>query len=424
MTSPALHRVHLGAFYPNDHYYTLWSKAPLGSQVEFVAFRHFAQSAERGLFDFVFLAEANWLQEHRGRVVEHAIMDKPDSLTVLAALAAETTRVGLVATIGTTFSDPYTVARQLETLQALSGHRAGWNVVTSHTTFGVGASTNFRPGRMVAHADRYRAAAAFLEGTWGFWGDHEKPVIVQAGGSDEGRALAAAHADVIFTGRRSLPESREFLTDLAARAATHGRPAPKVLPSTAFVLGDSQADADERAREWAQLEMTPAVARFILEEVWGGDLTDFDVDGPLPGFDPDWKVADAYTRGGVDGERDARTLIARWRDLSEREHLSVRQLFGTVLARRDFVGTPLAVAEQINHWVQSRASDGFVVNPSVVPGVPGQPGGLDEFVDRVVPELQNMGVYPAEYAGESLREHITGGDARHDEPERHDDGDT
>src|SRR5215217_3601299 len=129
MSERARRRVHLGAFYPNDHHHTLWGHPDAGSQIEFEAFRSFTASAERGIFDFVFLAEANWLQEHRGAVVEHAILDKPDSLTTLAALAAETTHIGLVATIGTTFSDPYHVARQFATLSRLSGGRAGWNVV-------------------------------------------------------------------------------------------------------------------------------------------------------------------------------------------------------------------------------------------------------------------------------------------------------
>ena len=406
--------VHLGAFYPNDHHHTLWGHPDAGSQIEFEAFAEFAAAAERGKFDFVFLAEANWLQEHRGAVVEHAILDKPDSLTTLAALAAETDRIGLVATIGTTFSDPYQVARQLATLHRLSGGRAGWNVVTSHTTFGVGASTNFRPGRMVAHADRYRAAQQFIDAVQGYWTQDaagftdadfpplgaDRPAIVQAGGSPEGRELAARNAGVIFAGRSSLEGSQTFYADLHRRAAAAGRPAPLILPSTAFVLGDTPAEAEERQREWRALEMTPKVAAFLLEEVWGGDLRDYDVDGPLPAFDPDWDHAYAYTRGRVGGERDARTLIASWREVAERENLNVRQLLSKVLARRDFVGTPRQVAEQINTWVQSRAADGFVVNPSVVPS------GIGEFADRVVPELQELGVYRTDYAGSTLADHL------------------
>ena len=411
---PPQRLVHLGSFYPNDHHHTLLGHPDAGSPIEFAAFAEFAAGAERGKFDFVFLAEANWLQEHRGAVVEHAILDKPDSLTTLAALAAETSRIGLVATIGTTFSDPYQVARQLATLHRLSGGRAGWNVVTSHTTFGVGASTNFRPGRMVAHADRYAAAQRFVDQVQGFWSQEseefahadfaplgaDRPAIVQAGGSPEGRDLAARNAGVIFAGRSSLSGSQDFYADLHRRAAAAGRPAPLILPSTAFVLGDTEAEAEERLREYRALEMTPKVAAFLLEEVWGGDLSDYDVDGPLPSFDPDWDHAYAYTRGKIGGERDARTLIASWRQTAEREKLNVRQLLSKVLARRDFVGTPRQVAEQINTWVQARAADGFVVNPSVVPS------GIGDFADRVVPELQEMGVYRTEYSGSTLAEHL------------------
>ena len=415
--SDGLRQVHLGAFYPNDHHHTLWSHPDAGSQIEFEAFRHFARSAERGAFDFVFLAEANWLQEHRGRVIDHAILDKPDSLTVLSALAAETERIGLVATIGTTFSDPYDVARRLAAVHHLSGGRAGWNVVTSHTTFGIGASSNFRPERMVAHADRYRQADAFIREVQRLWsGDDDgaafapvagpQPSIVQAGGSAEGRDLAAAHAEVVFAGRRSIEESRAFCRDIRSRRRALGRDdVVVIMPSTAFVLGDTPAEAEERLREWRALEMTPRVAAFLLEEVWGHDLSDFDVDGPLPDFDPDWHHADAFARGQVGGERDARVLVAGWRRIAEEQQLTTRQLLSTVRARRDFVGTPRQVADQINTWVQSGAADGFVVNPSVVPS------GLDEFVDRVVPELQELGVFRAGYSGDTLQHHLREGAA-------------
>ncbi|GAA2224487.1 LLM class flavin-dependent oxidoreductase [Herbiconiux moechotypicola] len=416
--SQPLRRVHLGAFYPNDHHFTLWSHPDAGSQIEFDAFLRFARGAERGLFDFVFLAEANWLQEHRGRVVDHAILDKPDPLTVLSGLAAETTHIGLVATVGTTFSDPYDVARRLAALQHLSQGRAGWNVVTSHTTFGIGASTNFRPGRMVAHADRYRQADAFLREVGALWAGDDpsaafdavaghRPAIVQAGGSPEGRDLAAAHADVVFAGRRSIPESKAFCDDVRARRRAAGRHDQVLfLPSTAFVLGDTPAEAEERLREWRALEMTPRTAIFLLEEVWGHDLSGLDVDGPLPAFDPDWAHAEAFTRGEVGEARDARVMIAEWRALAEERSLSVRELLGVVRARRDFVGTPRQVAEEINAWVQAGAADGFVVNPSVVPS------GIEEFVDRVVPELQELGVYREEYSGSTLHDHLHEGDAR------------
>jgi alkanesulfonate monooxygenase SsuD/methylene tetrahydromethanopterin reductase-like flavin-dependent oxidoreductase (luciferase family) len=417
--------VHLGAFYPNDNHHTLWGHPDAGSQIEFEAFRHFARSAERGLFDFVFLAEANWLQEHRGRVVDHAILDKPDPLTVLAGLAAETERIGLVATVGTTFSDPYDVARRLAAIQHLSGDRAGWNVVTSHTSFGIGASTNFRPDRMVAHADRYRQADAFIREVQRLWSGAdpdaafaplagERPAIVQAGGSGEGRDLAATHADVVFAGRRSIEDSRAFCADIRTRRRALGRDDDIViLPSTAFVLGDTPAEAEERAREWRALEMTPRVAAFLLEEVWGHDLSDFDVDGPLPDFDPDWEHAYAFTRGQVGGERDARVLVEGWRHLAAEQKLSTRELLGVVRARRDFVGTPKQVADQIDTWVQTGAADGFVVNPSVVPS------GMDDFVDRVVPELQELGVFRTSYSGSTLHDHLhddlaeEGGDREH-----------
>ncbi|WP_430592893.1 LLM class flavin-dependent oxidoreductase [Humidisolicoccus flavus] len=407
MTKPPLRRVHFGAFYPNDHHHTLWSLSPKGSQIEFEAFRHFAQSAERGLFDFVFLAEANWLQEDKGSVIEHAILDKPDSLTTLAALAAETNSIGLAATIGTTFSDPFHVARGLATLQAISGDRAGWNVVTSHTGFGVGASTNFRPGRLVEHHERYVVAQAFLDEVFAYWseatrgaGGFTNPSIIQAGGSVEGKELAARNANVIFAGRQTIENSRRFVTEMSERAAAHGRGELVIMPSTAFVLGTSTEDALERQKHWRELEMTPRVAQFLLTEAWGEGYEDYDVDGPIPANDPSPEHADRYAKGKVGGERDGQKLIAGWRAIAERDNLSVRELFSTVLARRDFVGTPASVAEDINHWVQSRAADGFVVNPSVVPS------GIDEFVDQVIPELQERGVYRTEYSGSTLQGHL------------------
>jgi len=439
-------QVHLAAHFPGVNNTTVWSDERAESQIAFSSFEHFARNAERGCFDFLFLAEGLRLREQKGRLHELDVVGRPNTLAILAALAGVTEHIGLVGTLQTTFNEPLELAKQLATLDHLSDGRAGWNVVTSSDAF---HGANFRRGGFLDHADRYTRAAEFVElarELWDSWQpdavvaeagttarpaagafadrsrirdvDHHgpqfdvtgtfpvprspqrHPVVVQAGDSDEGRDLAARHAEVVFSLHTEFDDARTFYQDVTARLERVGRSEDEllVLPGATFTLGDTQADAEERSRAIRRAQVSPATAIAFLEQVWNRDLSAYDVDGPLPDVEPDVD-ADAITRGRVRHARDPRALARSWRERAAAEHLSIRDLVIEVSTRGGFIGTPSSIAAEIDRYVQERASDGFVVVPHT------NPYGLDDFVDRVVPLLQERGVHRESYAdGATLRE--------------------
>ena len=174
----------------------------------------------------------------------------------------------------------------------------------------------------------------------------------------------------------------------------------KILPAATFVLGDSETDAAEKARETTLAQVSPQTAISSLEQVWDRDLSGYDADGPLPDVEPDFD-GPGISRGRARHTRDVGALVASWRELAEAENLSIRELVIRTSGRQSFVGTPDHIAAEIDRYVQKRASDGFVIVPTT------NPYGLDEFVDRVIPVLQERGVYRTEYAeGATLREKL------------------
>ncbi|MEV5596866.1 NtaA/DmoA family FMN-dependent monooxygenase [Streptomyces sp. NPDC052496] len=417
--------MHLAAHFPGVNNTTVWRDAAAGSQIDFDSFEHLARTAERGRFDFFFLAEGLRLREHKGRIHDLDVMGRPESITVLNALAAVTDRLGLAATVSATFNEPYELARRLATLDHLSAGRAAWNVVTTSDAF---TGENFRRGGFLAHADRYTRAAEFVATArelWDSWTegnaprpvDHRgphfsvrgaftvprspqgHPVIIQAGGSAEGRDFAAATADVIFTRHSTLAAGQEFYADVKGRLAAHGRTADalKIMPGVTFVLGDTAADAQERAAVIRRRQVSPQNALLAAEQIWGVDLSGHDPDGPLPDFDPD---PDAELAQGRVRIADPKAVADRWRALSEAKGLSLRETVIETTGRQSFVGTPAAVAEEMTAHVTARAADGFILVPHLTPG------GLDDFVDRVVPLLQERGVLRTEYEGPTLRSHL------------------
>ena len=228
-----------------------------------------------------------------------------------------------------------------------------------------------------------------------------QPIVIQAGDSDEGREFAAKAADVIFSRHGSLEDGQAFFHDVKRRLAAYGREYGELLimPAATFVLGDTDAEAEEHAREIRLQQVRPATAIQFLEQVWSRDLSGYDVDGPLPEVDPD-PDAEPLTWGRVRHEKDQLALARKWRALAEEKKLSIRELVIEATARQQFVGTPATVASTIDEYVQSDAADGVVLVPHLTPG------GLDEFVDKVVPLLQERGVFRTEYAGTTLREQL------------------
>ncbi|HEY4419123.1 MAG TPA: NtaA/DmoA family FMN-dependent monooxygenase [Pseudonocardia sp.] len=436
-------QIHLAAHFPGVNNTTVWSDPEAGSHIDFRSFVHFARTAERAKFDFLFLAEGLRLREQNGVVYDLDVMGRPDTFTVLAALAAVTERLGLAGTINSTFNEPYEVARQFASLDHLSGGRAAWNVVTSWDEF---TGENFRRGGFLPQEKRYLRAKEFLAAAkelWDSWSGGEivadaasgtflsepdagrfritsdqfdiggrfnvprspqgHPVILQAGDSEEGREFAASDADAIFTRHGTLEAGRAFYTDVKSRLAKYGRSPEdlKILPAATFVLGDTDADANEKADVIRHQQVSGQTAIKFLEQLWNRDLSAYDPDGPLPEIDP--LVSENHIsrgRASVRQHRDPIATAREWRALATEKGLSIRELMVQVTARQSFVGTPAQVADALDEFVQTEASDGFVLVPHITPG------GLDEFADTVVPLLQERGVFRTEYEGTTLREHL------------------
>jgi FMN-dependent oxidoreductase (nitrilotriacetate monooxygenase family) len=442
MTKP-LKQIHLAAHFPGVNNTTVWSDPAAGSHIEFSSFVKLAQTAERAKFDFFFLAEGLRLREQNGEIYDLDVVGRPDTFTVLSALAAVTERLGLAGTINSTFNEPFEVARQFASLDHLSAGRAAWNVVTSWDAF---TGENFRRGGFLPQDERYSRAETFMRTAWelfdswrgdevladkaagrfladahaGAFSHHDRhfdiegrfpvprspqgrPVIIQAGDSDEGREFAAATADAIFTRHGTLEAGQAFFSDVKGRLAKYGRTYDQlvILPAATFVLGDTDADAQEKAHEVRLQQVSEATAIKFLEQLWNTDLSSHDPNGPLPAFDP--VVGEntiAKGRASVRMYRDPVATAHEWRQLAEAKNLSTREVIIEVTGRQNFIGSPTTVAEAINDLVQSDASDGFILVPHVTPG------GLDEFADTVVPLLQDRGVFRTEYSGPTLRDHL------------------
>ncbi|RFU83998.1 LLM class flavin-dependent oxidoreductase [Streptomyces triticagri] len=436
-------QIHLAAHFPGVNNTTVWSDPEAGSHIEFSSFAHFARTAERAKFDFLFLAEGLRLREQGGRIYDLDVVGRPDTFTVLSALAAVTDHLGLTGTINSTFNEPYEVARQFASLDHLSGGRSAWNVVTSWDAF---TGENFRRGGFLPQEERYSRAQEFLAtahelfdswrgdeiladpavgaflrdakaGAFSHTGQHfdihgqfnvprspqGRPVIFQAGDSEEGREFAAAEADAIFSRHATLDAGRTFYADVKGRLARYGRGPDEllILPAATFVLGDTDAEAQDLAREVRRQQVSGATALKHLEFVWNRDLSGYDPDGPLPDIDPD--VGEhhiARGRAQVRMYRDPLATAREWRERAAANNWSIRDLVIETGNRQNFVGSADTVARTIDELVQADASDGFILVPHLTPG------GLDVFADTVVPLLQERGVFRTEYEGTTLRDHL------------------
>jgi FMN-dependent oxidoreductase (nitrilotriacetate monooxygenase family) len=391
--------------------------------------QRFAQTLERGKFDAFFMADhlavLNMPVEALKR--SHTVTSF-DPLTLLPALAMVTKSLGLIATASTTFEPPYLIARRFASLDHISAGRAGWNVVT---TSNPDAALNFGLEEHMEHDERYLRAREFVDvvtGLWDSWEDDafirdvasgvyfdlEKlhvlnhkgryltvrgplniarpvqgwPVIVQAGASDVGRQLAAEIAEVVFAAGGRLADDQAFYADVKARAEKAGRDPDhlKILPGAFVVVGDSDDEAREkRAKLDSLVHYESALASLSI--ALGTDASRFDPDGPLP------EVPES------NASRSSRDRVVQ---LAQREKLTVRQLAQRLggYSGLAFVGSVKTVADLMEQWFAERGSDGFNVM------FPFLPAGLDDFVDKVVPELQRRGLYRKEYEGATLRENL------------------
>jgi FMN-dependent oxidoreductase (nitrilotriacetate monooxygenase family) len=391
--------------------------------------RRLAQTLERGKFDAFFMADHLALLNMPMQALKRsATVTSFDPLTLLPALAVVTEHLGLIATASTTYNEPYHVARKFASLDHLSRGRAAWNVVTSGNPH---EAMNFGLEEHVEHAVRYRRAREFIDvvtGLWDSWaddafvrdvedgvyfdprklhtlnhdGEHFKvrgplniarpiqgwPVIVQAGASEAGRQLAAETAEVIFGAGGGVDYAREFYADVKNRMEQLGRDRDhlKVLPGAFVVVGETAAEAREkRARLDSLVHYDSAIAS--LSVALGHDASGFDPDGPLP---------------AIPESNASKTGRERVVEMASRENLTVRQLAQRVggYSGLALVGTPTMIADQMEEWLVTEACDGFNVM------FPYLPGGVDDFVDRVVPELQRRGIFRREYEGRTLREKL------------------
>lgn len=351
-----------------------------------------AQTAERGLLDAVFLADSPMVGTDP-RTVPFAF----EPLQLLSAIAAETRSIGLIGTVSTSYSDPRAIAGRAASLQMISGGRAAINAVASA---GDVVAQNFGLDRQLDHATRYARTDAFLTAVrreWDVWFPTGRPLVVQAGGSVQGRQIAARHADVVYAGGARVEESRELSRDIAARALGEGRSAGSVLVLPGVIPYVAESEAAARALE-ARLNALHLAGRDVvpaLSAVVGHDLTGYNPDGPLP-------LGDLPHEGDHAGGASMSSLV---RTLAERDGLSIREAgarlqggsFGNIQTR--IFGTPETVADTLAAWFAD-GGDGYNLLP------PLQPAGLDVFVDEVIPILQRKGVFRTSYEHTTLAGHL------------------
>lgn len=425
-------KLRLGAFMRPVSIHTAAWRYPGGTpdaNFNLQALVRYAQTLERGCFDAFFMADhLAVLNMPMEALKRSATVTSFDPLTLLPALAMVTKHLGLIATASTTFEPAYMVARRFASLDHISNGRAGWNIVT---TSNPDAALNFGQKEQMEHAARYRRAREYYDvvtGLWDSWADdafirdvdsgiffdpgrlhtldHEGeflsvrgplnigrpvqgwPLIVQAGASDDGRQLAAETAEMVFTSQRTLKEAQEFYADVKTRMAAAGRNPDhmKILPGALVVVGDSEAEAREkRALLDSLVHYDSGIGSLSI--ALGVDARAFDPDAPLPPI-PE-----------TNASKSGRERVLR---MAKEEGLNVRQLAGRMggYAGHALVGTPASIADEMEVWLMEKGSDGFNIM------FPYLPAGLDDFVDKVVPELQRRGIFRTEYEGRTLRENL------------------
>lgn len=352
-------------------------------------YQQLAATAECGCFDAIFLSDTlAMLPGKRDALCRMSRTEHFEPLTLLAALSSVTRHIGLIATATSSYNSVDTVAAGFASLEYLSAGRAGWNLVTSSNAL---ESFNFGRDQHAPHANRYQAATHFLGQVQQRWAAAGiAPVQVLAGASEVGREFAAAHAEVLFTAQPDVASAQSFYADVKGRLVRFGRRPDelKIMPGVMPIIGRTEREANERYRQLQAL-VDPVVGLSLLSDIAGGhDLSRYPLDGPLPELAP--------TQSGV----SRRHLLL---DVARNEGLSIRQLYLRMAPARGhqvIVGTPATIADRLEHWFTQGAADGFNIMP------PYLSGGLDDFVEQVIPTLQRRGLFRRYYAGRTLREHL------------------
>jgi FMN-dependent oxidoreductase (nitrilotriacetate monooxygenase family) len=416
--------------YPGGHHEAGWRYGASDPKrvLDVGYYQDLARQAEAAKLDAVFFADSPALDEN----VRYAGRFRLEPITLLSAIAAVTNRIGLIATASTTYTEPYNLARQFAALDHISSGRAGWNIVTTSAAV---AARNFGLDEHPPHADRYSRAEEFLEvvsGLWDGWeanavigdaasgifvdtskvhaidhvGQHfrvagplnvprspqGRPVYVQAGSSEDGRAFAARHAEAIFTAHQTLGSAQDFYADIKRQAAALGRNPDhiKVLPGISPFIGSTEAEA-RRIEEEVNALIQPAFSLAQLKRMIGLDLTGHDLDAPFP--------RDLVRNDGDFGVSSRFKVVL---DIVDREKPTIRQLIQRLAGARGhwvFTGTPEQVADAIQTWFENGAADGFNIMP------PYLPAAFETFIAEVLPILRRRGLFRDDYDGATLREH-------------------
>ena len=386
-------------------------------------YKGLTRKAEAAKLDFAFFGDGLYISEKS----HPNFLNRFEPLTLLAALAMETTNIGLAATLSTTYSDPFTVARQFSSIDRLSDGRAGWNIVTSPLE---GSALNYGKPEHPAHDLRYRMADEFIQATKGLWDSWEddafvrnketgqfidpsklhrvnfkgeffsvqgplnisrsrqgQPVLIQAGSSEAGRGFAAKVADAVFTGQSTLSDGAAFYADVKGRAVAAGREADNllILPGCSPIVGRTTEEAEEKYEEIANLVVINDALNYLGRYFNDMDFTQFDLDEPFP------ELGD-FGRNGWESATDG------IKQLAKDENLTLRQMaLRSTTPRNEFIGTATQVADKMQAWFENRAADGFMLNDSVLPD------GFNDFVDHVLPILKERGLFRTEYEADTLR---------------------
>ncbi|RTE10146.1 LLM class flavin-dependent oxidoreductase [Paenibacillus whitsoniae] len=385
-------------------------------------YRQQAQKAEAGKFDLVFIADGLYITE---KSIPH-FLNRFEPITILSALASVTTHIGLVGTVSTSYSEPFTIARQFASIDMISGGRAGWNVVTSPLE---GSAKNYSKAEHPSHPERYKIANEYLEVTRGLWDSWEddafvrnkesgvffdpsklhtlnhkgeyfsvqgplniarskqgQPVIFQAGASEDGRAFAAKVADAIFAGHETIDEAKAYYADIKQRAAAAGRNPDEVviLPGIAPIIGRTEEEAERKYQEVANLVTIDKALDFLGRFFEHHDFSQYPLDEPFPDL-------------GDFGSNSFRSGTDKIKQTAKEKNLTLRQVaLNVATPRGEFTGTAEYVADRVQAWFEEHAADGFIIAAAL-------PKGLDDFVDYVVPILQERGLFRTEYEADTLR---------------------
>jgi len=426
-------QLHLNLFINSrGHHEASW-RHPTASPLALTDIRYYqdlAQRAEAALFDSIFLADVLAL----GDDVAHVARTWLEPITVLAAVAVATSRIGLVATVSSTYTEPFNLARQFASLDHISNGRVGWNIVTSSLA---SSARNFGGEPQLSHADRYARGEEFMRvvnALWDSWaedavvddrasgiyakadrvrpinhrgdfyrvegplniprGPQGRPVLVQAGSSDTGRRFAARHADAVFTACLGKAEAQEFYADLKALAVAEGRSPEDVLilPGLSPMVASTEAEAQRLAREVDDLADVESGRKRLADWFGGQDFSHIPLDVPL-------RPEDLPHPDSVQAARSRAELV---HNLVRQNNATLRQVIGYFAAARGhylMAGTPEQIADLIEDWFTDGAADGFNLMPPLLPAM------LDVFIEEVVPLLQRRGLFRISYEGEMLRHH-------------------